>query len=475
MEQTLFFYDTETSGLNPRRDRIMQLAGQRTNLDFEPIGPPVNLLVSLSNDTLPSPWATAITCITPQQTLSQGMSEPALCQLLQQDLFRPQTTVIGFNNIRFDDEFIRYTFWRNFYDPYAWSWEDGRSRWDLLDVVRMTRALRPQGIEWPTDINGDSVNKLELLAKANRLVHERAHDALSDIEATIAVARLLKQKQPKLFDYLWRMRDKRMVGQLVNLDNRQPFVYTSGRYGKKHKFTTVAYPVCQGSNKSELIVFDARYNPAELKDLTPQQVYDGLFGSAESKEDGPTVPFKRLKPNACPAVAPISVLEVDDGWHSIDLDLQQITNNIKALHSIPHIISLVEEAYASRPEFDSGIDPDEQLYDGFLNEADRRLLPQVRHTDEAGMVDFHPLFADERLSGLLLHYKARNFPESLTYDEQIAWGNYRHDRLMGRAFQYQQDLHDVKQTELSDEQLQALAKLELWAEQIMPRGWQDQD
>ncbi len=474
MEQSFFFYDIETSGLNPRRDRIMQFAGQRTTLNFEPIGQPVNVMVALTDDIVPSPWATMITGITPQQTLTEGMSEPQFAQMLQQDIFTPQTIAVGFNNIRFDDEFVRHLFWRNFYDPYTWTWEDGRSRWDLLDVVRMTRALRPDGINWPTDGNGDSINKLELLTEANGLNHEKAHDALSDIEATIAVAKLLRQHQPKLFSYLLSMRDKKNVSQLVNLSDRRPFVYTSGRYGKVNNFTTVAYPVSVGSNKSELIVYDTRFEVMDLKDLSPQQVHDGLFGSYESKSKGPVIPFKRFKSNACPAVAPVSVLESDDGWQRVGLDKELVASRIQSLYAVPEVITLIEEAFASRPEFDSGSDPEEQLYDGFLNDTDRRLLSQVRHKDEAGLVDFHPLFADQRLPELLLHYKARHFSSSLSYDEQIAWGNYRHDRLMLAAGQYMKDTLAIAAMNIDVTQQGALDDLRRWVEKVVPRGGLDQ-
>ena len=154
MPKTFFFYDLETSGLSARDARIMQFAGIRTDMDLNPIGESVNVLVKLNDDTIPSPEAIMVTGITPQQTLADGITEAELSRMLIDEVFTPDTIAVGFNNIRFDDEFIRHLFWRNFHDPYEWSWRDGRSRWDLLDVVRMTRALRPNGIEWPVNCIG---------------------------------------------------------------------------------------------------------------------------------------------------------------------------------------------------------------------------------------------------------------------------------------------------------------------------------
>ncbi|MBC7764212.1 exodeoxyribonuclease I, partial [Microbacteriaceae bacterium] len=207
MSKSFFFYDLETSGLSARDDRIMQFAGIRTDMDLNPIGEPYNILVRLNDDTLPSPDALMVTGISPQKTVEEGYTEAQFSTILMDEIFIEDTIAVGFNNIRFDDEFIRHLFWRNFYDPYAWSWRDGRSRWDMLDVVRMTRALRPEGISWPVDKDGKPTNRLERLTKENGISHESAHDALSDVEALIDVTKLIKTTQPQLYSYLLEMRD----------------------------------------------------------------------------------------------------------------------------------------------------------------------------------------------------------------------------------------------------------------------------
>ena len=259
MEQSFFFYDLETSGLNPREDRLMQFAGQRTDLELNPIGEPVNILVRLSEDALPSPMAISVTGITPQETLREGMSESEFCKFVSEEIFTPGTIAVGYNTVRFDDEFMRATFWRNFYDPYEWQWKDGRSRWDMLDVVRLTRALRPEGIEWPVNEKGAPTNRLELITALNGISHEHAHDALSDVYATIAVAKLIKEKQPKLFDYLLKMRNKNEVKKLINLENKKPVVYASGRYSSEFNKTTVVFPLTSSRN-GNILVFDLRYS-----------------------------------------------------------------------------------------------------------------------------------------------------------------------------------------------------------------------
>nr|GFC99807.1 hypothetical protein [Tanacetum cinerariifolium] len=113
----------------------------------------------------------------------------------------------GYNTLRFDDEMTRYSLYRNFFDPYGREWQGGNSRWDLIDVVRTAYALRPEGIVWPEE-EGRVTLKLERLTAANGIDHGQAHDALSDVRATIALARLIRDKQPKLYDYLFQLRSK---------------------------------------------------------------------------------------------------------------------------------------------------------------------------------------------------------------------------------------------------------------------------
>jgi exodeoxyribonuclease-1 len=238
MNSSFYFYDLETSGISSRSARIMQFAGQRTDLDLKPIGEPETFYIKITPDVLPDPEAILLTGITPQKTLLDGITEAEFLKYFYDKIALPGTIFTGFNSIRFDDEFIRFLNYRNFWDAYEWQWQGSRSKWDILDVSRMTRALRPEGIEWPFDSDGKPSNKLELLAKINKLDHAQAHDAVSDVQATITLARLIKQKQPKLFDYLLGMRDKKRIEELVL--KPQPFVYCSGRYSGEYLKTTLA-------------------------------------------------------------------------------------------------------------------------------------------------------------------------------------------------------------------------------------------
>jgi len=468
MAQTFFFYDLETSGLNPRQDRIMQFAGRRTDMNLEPVGEPYNLLVTLNDDTLPSPDALMVTGITPQKTVEEGYTEAQFARMLSEEIFTPETIAVGFNNIRFDDEFIRHLLWRNFHDPYEWSWKDGRSRWDLLDVVRLTRALRPEGINWPLDDKGDPSNRLELITSANGIAHENAHDALADVTALIAVTKLIKQKQPQLYDYLLKMRDKKVVQQLVNVDDKKPFVYASGRYDKEFAKTTVAFPLTTSRNGG-VVVYDLRYDPMPFVDLSVEELAKKIFVSWEERqaEDFIKLPVKELQYNRCPAVAPLGVLEQGDGWQKISLDLATVQKHQNILLDNPDFAEKLRSIFENKPAFKKLPDPEAQLYDGFLNDRDRLRVEAVRNADERELADFHPEFQDERLAPLLLHYKARNFPRSLSEDDLAQWETWRAQHLQAQLPQFMVFLQRLAPT-ATDEQQFILQELQLWAEAVLP-------
>jgi exodeoxyribonuclease I len=475
MAQTFFFYDLETSGLSARADRIMQFAGIRTDMDLNPIGEPYNLLVKVNDDTLPSPEALMVTGITPQQTVVDGYTEAEFARILSEEICTPDTIMTGFNSIRFDDEFVRHLFWRTFRDPYEWCWKDGRSRWDLLDVVRMTRALRPEGMKWPV-VDGKATNRLELITKENGIDHFKAHDALSDVEALIAVTKLIKTKQPKLYQYLLEMRNKNKVKQLVNLDEKEPFVYTSGRYDTTYHKTTVAFPLTSGKN-GNVVVYDLRHDPAAFVDLSVDELKKKLYAPWEERkaEGFVALPVKELQYNRAPAVAPLGVLEQEAGWEKIGLDLATAEKHKAALLSAPHFAENIRSIFENRTEFKKAGDPEARLYEGFLDDRDRLRVETIRNASERELADFHPEFNDERLAPLLLHYKARNFPGSLSEDESHAWEQWRGAKIMKELPLFMKSLHNLALTVQDDNKQFILQELQLWAESIVPTDLSGQE
>lgn len=480
--KTFFFYDLETSGFSPQNDRIMQFAGQRTDENLNRIGEPINILVRLNDDVLPSPSALMVTKISPQKTVEEGYTEAEFSKMLVEEYFTPDTVIVGYNNVRFDDVHIQHLFWRNFYPPYDWQWKDGRSRWDLLDVVRMIRALRPEGINWPFIINEETgekfaANKLELLTKENGILHENAHDAMSDVDGLIDVARLLKEKQPQIFDYLFKIRSKNEVQKLVNLENPKPFVYTSGRFKVEFEKTTVAFPIAPAKNQN-VIVWDLRFSPEKFIDWSEDQILENITVDFEtrSSDDFEPIAAKILQYNKCPAVAPMGVL-TEENQQRLKIDLAEIQKNLDILRKNPHFAENLRSAFERRSEVfqdKSSAEkpaPEARLFEGFVSRSDDIKIEAVRNSTDRELADFHPDFTDERLTDLLLHYKARSFPKSLSSQEKELWEEYRVKNLQKMMPNFMKEFQEIANNQnLNSQEEYILEEIKLWLENILPEN-----
>ncbi|HVA11446.1 MAG TPA: exodeoxyribonuclease I [Candidatus Dormibacteraeota bacterium] len=479
MAASFFFYDLETSGIDSRSARIMQFAGQRTDMSLKPIGEPVNHLIALAPDVLPDPDAILLTGITPQQTLSEGSSEAEFMKLFYEEVVKPDTIFVGFNSIRFDDEFMRFLHYRNFYDAYEWQWRDGCSRWDLLDVVRMTRALRPDGIKWPYAPDGKPANRLGLLSSINKLDHQNAHDALSDVQATIALARLIQEKQPDLFDFLLKARNKKAVGALVNAG--QPFVYTSGRYSSDYLHTTVVTKLTDHPQNDAALVYDLRVDPTPYISMSVDELVESWRFTRDP--EAVRLPVKTLKYNRCPAVAPLGVIKDTATQERLNLSLTTVKKHLALLKQhqarlAKNVLAALERLDQEREASQTGLvmDPlsvDERLYDGFIGDQDKNLMRTVRAADPSELSAFGPDFKDARLQNLLPLYKARNYPKTLTPEERVSWDSFCHLKLFSggdssRAAMFFNRLQELAAASPDQRQEYLLEELRLYGESILP-------
>ncbi|UUC49412.1 exodeoxyribonuclease I [Pseudomonas citronellolis] len=429
MTASIFWYDYETTGIDPRRDRPLQVAGIRTDEALNEIEAPLNFYCRPSDDILPHPAACLITGITPRRLEEQGLGEAEFMTRLHAELSRPGTCVAGYNTLRFDDEVTRYSLYRNFFDPYAREWQGGNSRWDLIDLVRTAYALRPEGIQWPLNDEGVVTLKLERLTEANGLEHGQAHDALSDVRATIAMARLLRQRQPKLYDFLYRLRGKHAVLDQVQL--LKPLVHVSGRFSAARSFLSLVLPLAwHPRNRNALIVCDLGLDPAPLLELDAEALRQRLYTRREELGEGELpVPLKLVHVNRCPVLAPLAVLrEQDQARLGIDLAAWQARAQV-LVEGKPQWQDKLAAIY-EQENFPGVEDPEQQLYDGFIGDRDRRLCEQVRQADPVRLGREQWPFDDPRLVELLFRYRARNFPETLSTAEQEQWREFCRCRLM---------------------------------------------
>ena len=427
---SFFWHDYETSGTDPARDRPLQFAGLRTDAELRVIGEPVSIFCRPPHDSLPHPVACLITGITPQAAERDGMSEADFAAAVHEALAEPGTCGVGYNSLRFDDVMTRNLLYRNFYDPYAREWQNGNSRWDLIDLARMCHALRPDGIEWPRREDDLPSFKLEDLASANHLEQRRAHDALSDVEATLALARLLQSRQPRLWDWYLRLRDKQFAASLFDIPGMTPLLHVSSRYPARRGCLALIAPIAaHPTNRNEIIVYDLASDPTELLAIDAEAVAERIFTPrADLPEDVERIPLRTVRCNYSPALAPMSVLKGVDTAR-IGLDVDAGLRHAARLRATLGLAEKVRRVFSLGGERAPAADVELALYDGFLPNADRPLLDAVRGAPPAELATRHFAFRDPRYAELLFRYRARNWPHTLDATEAERWLAFRRDRL----------------------------------------------
>ena len=477
---TFLWHDYETFGANTRRARPAQFAAIRTDAELNEIGAPMMLHCKPAPDFLPEPAACLITGITPQHCLQHGIPEYQFAQKINEEFSKSGTVGVGYNTIRFDDEITRFMLWRNLIDPYAREWKNQCGRWDILDMLRTTYALRPDGIVWPPNDEGKVSFKLEHLCAANGITHESAHDALSDVRATIALARLVRDKQPKLFEFCFSLHKKDKVIAEIGLPEQRPFLHVTGMVPVERGCLSVVWPLAQHpSNKNEVIVWNLEHDPRELLGLDVATIRARLFSKTSELPEGVTrLPIKSIHLNKSPIVIRTLKTLLPAKAQQWGISIDDALKNAEYARALPDLNAVWEQVY--QRDYDNEQDVDEDLYNGFIGNNDRRTLENLVSYSPEKLARAATQFQDTRLNELLLRYRARNFPESLHEAEALRWEEFRHARFYNDSgggsrpltvddYLAEIDRLSAQAEERTDERAQKiLAALVEYAEQIVP-------
>lgn len=458
-QASLYWYDYETFGANPRIDRPVQFAGIRTDYNFNIIDEPLCLYCRPANDFLPNPEACLITGITPQKALAEGLPEVEFIRKINDEFSHPNTCVVGYNNIRFDDEVTRVTLYRNLFDPYAREWQNGNSRWDIIDMVRLTYALRPDGIKWPVYEDGKPCFRLDQLTLANDIAHEAAHDALSDVYATIALAKLVHDRQPRLYDYVFGHRSKQQLGALLNVYNPAIVLHVSSMYPSELGCIAPVIPLgIHPTNKNEIIVYDLRNDPEEFLNLNARELRERLFTAKDDLEQGAErLPVKTIHINKSPVVVPANTL-TDQTAEKWKIDLERSNEYLNKIIEHSQFRKNLFKVFQER-KFEAIDDPDFMLYSGgFFSNDDRARMEIIHNTSPVDLVKLDLPFEDQRLPEMLFRFRARNYPETLNDDEIRRWDEFRRNRFAKHSTEagltieeFQQSIESLRQQEMLGE------------------------
>jgi len=460
MTETLYWYDLETTGIDSILDRPLQFAGVRTDLDLNEIKPPQNFLGRPGTDVLPQPEALLVTGISLVEIQEKGISERAFTEKVLEQFNQPQSCVVGFNSLRFDDEFTRQMLYRNFHDPYAREWRNGNSRWDVIDLFRAAYALRPEGFNWPKKDNGSPSFKLEDMARANGLAHIDAHDALADVRATIEITRRLRAAQPKLYDFMFRLRGKKAVLQQLYPLGKNPIVHISSMYPASRGCTALVMPICQHpGNNNGIICFDLSQAPEALISASAAELARLVFTPNDQLEENEQrIALKTIHINRCPFVAPLATLN-DERAGRLGIDRSESESRAIQLMGVAGLVEKIQEVYGGHHYADSE-DPDFQLYQGgFFSDADRNTMSELLAVPPEQLGSFEGRFQDDRLDEMLFRFRGRNHPELFNEAELIQWrafcaekwsGGQAIDELELRVNKLEQGLEDAAKTVLAE-------------------------
>jgi Exodeoxyribonuclease I subunit C (EC 3.1.11.1) len=452
--KTFYWHDYETWGATPSVDRPSQFAGVRTDEELNILGEPLMIYCRPPEDIWPQPMACMVTGISPQKALAEGLIEAEFIARIHAELAVPQTSGVGYNSIRFDDEVTRYTLYRNFFDPYEREWRNGNGRWDIIDMVRLTYALRPSGIEWPM-VEGKPSFKLENLTQANGISHAAAHDAYSDVAATIALAKLIKTKQPELYKYVESNRSKQKVAAMIDLKHRKPLLHISSRFSADHGCAALVVPLTMHpTNKNAVVVYDLSVDPTPLLQLDAEAIKARVFvANSDLPEGQARIPLKLVHLNKCPVLATTKLLD-GKAAKRLNIDKALCEQHWQQLANAD-LTAKLHQLYSSS-EFAERLDPEQKLYDGFISDRDKLVAAQLREASPAALAETNFVFDDTRLNAMTLRYKARNFPGALSSVECKQWQEFVAFRLRDGGEgclsydEYQQELSALRNSYSAD-------------------------
>lgn len=490
IEETLYWHDYETFGINPQLDGVSQFAGIRTDLDFNEIGEPLDIFCIPTPDRLPHPEACMVTGISPYRHKQEGrgFNETSFFHKIEKELAKAGTCGVGYNSINFDDEVTRNGFYRNFIDPYSREWRNNCSRWDLLNVVRMMHAIHPGIINIPIDEEtGKKVFKLDRLSPANGIEHENAHEALSDVRATIKLAKMLKDAQPELFNLLFQQRTKNGVASFLfkqfnsnpkygdSILNMKPFLMADSYFGGEQDFIEVLYPVYSKGNNVYCIKLTK--DISKVLELDAETIKDRLFRKTRPEDESEMnpefnyldvgeerIPLHTIAINKCPVVLPLNYLTKETA-DSLSFSGDKLRENIQSIKdNFTQIDQKLRDVFASSGDFgEPDEDPDTQIYSGgFFSDVDRSHFETIKKTNSADLLDYlrntmkAKGFNDKkRVPEMVFRFVARNYEEDLDQKALTKWLEFCKKRIEDGVYsitldQYRDSIREMKEKYAGD-------------------------
>ena len=393
------FYDTETTGTHTSFDQILQFGAIHTDSELNELGR-LDIKCRILPDIVPSPGAMQITGIRANQLIDSSLpSHYEMVRHVREKLLSWSPAVfIGYNSIGFDEHLFRQALYKTLHPPYLTN-TNGNSRTDAMRMVQAASIFTPNALKIPVGDRRKRVFKLDRVAPANGFAHERAHDALADVEATIFLCRLLAEQAPDVWSSFMRFSQKAAVIDYISSERifcfsdfyfSQPFSCLATRIGINSK------------NSSEFYIFDLEVDPSRLLRLSQKKLITRLGESPK--------PVRRLRSNASPILW--AAEEAPDIASAKHIGIEELERRVQFLESNGEFCDRLIDVFEAAKE-PRGPSPyvEEQIYDAFFTDIDQELLESFHRApweERPAIVD---RLKDERLRILghrLIHSERPN-------------------------------------------------------------------
>jgi exodeoxyribonuclease-1 len=413
MQQTYLFYDLETTGRSKCFDQILQFAAIRTDLNLNELERH-QIQVKLNCDVIPDPEAILIHHI-PVTDMLQGVAEIEAMTQIHALLNTPGTLSGGYNTLKFDDEFLRFSFHRNLLPPYTHQWANQCGRFDLYPLAQLYYLYHHECLNWPTTAEGKITLKLERLSQANQLATGAAHQAITDVEATVALARIFF-KNKEMWRYVMDFFDKaaelkrraKIPDFLETAQEKYPIALLVGAAGSSDFFQYPALSLGQHLHYKNQTLW-LRLDKKELATSTLDTFTQTTWVSHQKPGETFLLPFTgRFKKHLSPERTLIT-----------EQNLQWLSDNAPLLSEIQ--MHYRDYKYPEIPNLDVQAD----LYTaGFLSREEERLCAQFHVVPPEKKALIAEQFPTARLQEITTRILGRHYPQHLSPTLREKWQGY---------------------------------------------------
>jgi exodeoxyribonuclease-1 len=414
------FYDLETTGADKRFDQILQFAAVLTDDDLNVVDQ-FEIRSRLLPHIVPSPGAMMVTGVRVNQLVDPSIpSHFEMCTKIHQVLsdWSP-ATMVGYNSLRFDEEFLRQAFYASLLPIYLTN-TAGNSRLDALTLVLATRAFRPEALNWPLDEDGKIRFKLDRLAPVNGFAHDNAHDALADVRATIHLTRLIKERAPDVWAAGMAYRTKAAATAYVEREK----VFVASRLRAAIQTSTLVTALAANPNQpSEVFVFDLQFDPALLTTMPEDELTELIAGTPR--------PVTSIRLNTCPLFMPVEAVgSLAVGYA---LGMEELLRRATLVTGDAGLRQrLIKVALAGRTPFAESPHVEDQIYAGFYNRTDQALIDEFHKSDWIRRFELARLFADQRLRTLARRLVYCEAPSVVPAKDRERYGHAIAARISGK-------------------------------------------